>query len=175
MVEGKQDLGRPSWDEAFMFSAFSAATRSSCLHIKTGAVIVKDKRIISSGYNGAPPGIRNCLELGCRKEREGIAFSDKGKGVCRGIHAEINAISQISRDNLKGTTIYTVYFPCSSCAKAIVGNGITEVVYSKFYKEPDSLTMELFTEAGIKIRLLKINIKDQCNRIIDVYNHKITE
>ena len=170
MVQEKQNFGRPSWDEAFMYSALSAATRSSCLHLKTGAVIVKDKRIIASGYNGAPPGIKNCLKVGCRKEREGIRFDDKGKGVCRGVHAEINAISQIARENLKGTTMYTVFFPCSACAKSIVGNGISEVVYLRYYKEPDSLTMELFTEAGIKLKQFQFDIKAQCNRVLHIIN-----
>ncbi len=81
---------RPNWDEFFMFSALWAAARSSCLYLQTGAVIVKDKRIIASGYNGAPPGVRNCLEVGCRKDREGVDFTDKGKAVCRGVHAEVS-------------------------------------------------------------------------------------
>jgi len=172
MTEDNSDLGRPSWDESFMFAALSTATRSSCFAIKTGTVIVKDKRIISSGYNGAPPGIKNCLEVGCRKQREGIDWKSKHGGECRGIHAEINAMSQISREKLKGAVMYTVVFPCSACAKSIVGNGISEVVFMKYYAEPDTLTKELFAEAGIKLRQLNINIKKQCNRIIDIYNHE---
>jgi len=172
MVTEKQDFGRPSWDEAFMFSALSAATRASCLYLKTGAVIVKDKRIISSGYNGAPPGIKNCLEVGCRKDREGVGFHDKEKHVCRGVHAEINAMSQIAREDLKGTSMYMVFFPCSACAKAIVGNGITEVNYLRYYREPDSLTLELFAEAGVKIKQMKIDVKSQCNRILAIINQK---
>src|SRR3989338_3823814 len=96
---------RSSWNEYFMFSALSIAARSSCLYLQTGAVIVKDKRIIASGYNGAPPGIKNCLEVGCRKKREGINFEDKEKNVCRGIHAEINAMNQIAREDLKNTSL----------------------------------------------------------------------
>lgn len=168
----KKGFGRPNWDEAFMFAAISAATRSSCLTIKTGAVIVKDKRIISMGYNGAPPGITNCLEKGCRKKEHGVSFDKKDVGLCRGVHAEVNAMSQISRDNLKGTKMYTVFFPCSSCAKAIVTSGISEVIYSKIYKEPDSLTRELFSEAGVRLRRLKIDVKSQCNRIIDINNQE---
>jgi dCMP deaminase len=165
-----QEFIRPSWEESFMFAAYSVATRSSCIHLHTGAVIVKDKRIIAMGYNGAPPGIRNCLEVGCRKNKKGIKWEERGTGNCRGVHAEVNAMNQIARENLKGTTLYTVYFPCSHCAKAIVASGIIEVVFSKIYKEPDSLTKELFSEAGVKLRKLKLDVKKQCNMIIDVGN-----
>ena len=152
-------IERPSWDEFFMFSALWASTRSSCRHLQTGAVIVDDKRIIASGYNGAPPGIENCLEAGCRKDRMGVDFDDKGKGVCRGSHAEYNALAQISRRNLKGTAIYTLYYPCSACAKNIVGSGIQRVVYSRVYKEKDSLTRELFEEAGVILAKLDIDFE----------------
>jgi dCMP deaminase len=150
---------RPSWDESFMFSAIWAAARSSCKNFQTGTVIVNDKRIVASGYNGAPPGTKNCLERGCRKQEYHIAFEDKDKGVCRGVHAEINAMSQISRQDLKGCSLYTLYFPCSACAKAISTNGISEVIYSRIYQEPDSLTNELFAELGVKLRKLDINVE----------------
>jgi dCMP deaminase len=161
-------FSRPNWDESFMFSALWGATRSSCKYLHTGAVIVKDKRIIASGYNGAPPGLENCLDIGCRKEKYHVEFNDKSSGTCRGIHAEINAISQIAREDLKGTTIYTLYFPCSACAKAIVGNSITEVVYSQIYEEPDSLTNELFAQSGVKLRKFNLDIEKQFQRILNV-------
>jgi len=147
---------RPSWDEKFMRAAAEAASRSSCLYLPAGAVIVKDKRIIAEGYNGAPPGIKNCLERGCRKDREHVPFKVKGKGVCRGNHAERNASSQVAREALKGTTMYTIRYPCSSCAKEIVGNGIREVVYARGYEEKDSLTEELFREARVRLRHFSI-------------------
>jgi len=172
MAVEKAARERPSWPESYMFSALWAACRSTCLHLQTGAVIVKDKRIIASGYNGAPPGIKNCLEVGCRKDREHVDFDDKGKGVCRGIHAEINAMSQISRENLKGTTLYSLYYPCSGCAKSIVGNGIDEVFYSKVYKEPDSLTKEVFTEAGVEISLLELDTEKCFEMIRGIYQPK---
>jgi len=150
---------RPSWDEFFMFKALWAATRSSCVHLQTGAVIVKDKRVIATGYNGAPPGIENCLEKGCRKEKYSVDFNDKGKAVCRGIHAEINAMNQIARQDLKGDSLYSLYFPCSACAKAIAGNGLTEVIYSEIYQEPDSLTNEIFEEADVKLREFKLDVE----------------
>ena len=155
---------RPSWDEYFMDMAYNCATRSSCKHLHTGAVLVKDKRIIGTGYNGASPNIENCLSKGCRKDEVNISFDDKGKSVCRGTHAEMNALGQIGRERASGTTIYSVYFPCSACAKAIVGNDISEVVYSLMYEEADSLTKETFAEAGIKLRHLNINIEKQNNR-----------
>tara|TARA_Y100000310_G_C20607740_1_gene776399 strand:+ start:606 stop:1124 length:519 start_codon:yes stop_codon:yes gene_type:complete len=155
----KKEHTRPNWDEMFMAHAFLAATRSSCIHLHTGCVVVKDKRILSSGYNGAPPGVENCLDRGCRKNDFNVEFDKKGTATCRGVHAEINALSQIARKDLKDTVIYTVFFPCSSCAKAIVGSGIKEVVFSKIYLEPDTLTRELFAEAGIKLRRMPINLE----------------
>lgn len=160
---------RPSWDESFMFSALWAATRSSCRHLQTGAVIVKDKRIIASGYNGAPQNTENCLERGCRKDEYGVGFDEKGKGVCRGLHAEVNAMGQISRWDLAKTTLYTLYFPCSSCAKSIVGSNIGEVVYAEMYGEQDSLTKELFSEAGVKLRQLELDIEKYFRMIKGVY------
>ena len=163
---------RPSWDESFMFSALWAAARSSCKYLATGTVIVKDKRIIASGYNGAPPGIENCLERGCRKEEYGVPFNEKGKGVCRGLHAEVNAMSQIARQDIMGTEMYSLYLPCSACAKAIVGNGIAEVIYSKIYEEEDILTREMFKEAKIKLRKLDLNVEKYCEMIRKVIEDK---
>ena len=156
---------RPSWDEFFMLDAIKTTTRSSCVYLQTGAVIVKDKRVIATGYNGAPPNIKNCLERGCRKDRERINFDDKGKGVCRGVHAEYNAMCQRSRDEVKGTTIYSVYCPCSACAKQIVGNGLSRVVFLNHYQEPDSLTTELFEEA--KIELVHFNFNGRLNYFLE--------
>ncbi len=155
---------RPNWDEYFMFTAFNTSLRSSCMYIHTGAVIVQDKRIIATGYNGAPPNIENCLEKGCRKDRVGIKQEQKGTGNCRGEHAERNAILQIARKDLEGATMYSVLFPCSDCAKMIVGSGIRKVFYSNIYKEPDSLTQELFSEGGVALKELKLNVQDYYNK-----------
>ena len=163
---------RPSWDDFYMFAAVWAATRSSCLHLQTGATIVKDMRVIASGYNGAPPRVKNCLDRGCRKEEKGVGFEDKGKGVCRAIHAEANAMDQIARENLKGTTIYSLYLPCSACAKEIVGSGIERVVYAKNYEERDCLTKELFAEAGVKLEQLELDIEKCFNMIREAYGLK---
>ena len=147
-------VGRPTWDEFFMFSAHWAGTRASCKYLKNGAVVVKDKRIRASGYNGAPDPIENCLKAECRKDREGIAFNDKGQSACIGAHAETNAMDQLARDDTKGATLYTVFFPCTPCAKSIAAKGIREVVYSQMYEEPKSLTYEIFKKAKIKVRRL---------------------
>jgi len=166
MIKRVRKRGRPDWDESHMFKALWNATRSSCLHFQTGAVVVKDKRVIAEGYNGAPPRLRNCLEVGCRKDEYGVKFDDKGKGVCRGVHAEVNAMNLIAREDLKGTTLYTLYFPCSACAKAIEANGIAEVVYDLIYHEPDSLTHEIFTEAGIRLRRFELDLP-RCFAMMD--------
>ena len=163
---------RPSWDETFMIAAYESATRASCLHLKNGAVIVKDKRVKASGYNGSPSGIESCLVRGCRKDLLQIAQEVKRTGNCRGAHAERNAMDQLARDDLKGAVLYTVMFPCSDCAKEIVGNGIVEVVYSVMYKEPDSLTNELFSEKKIKLRVYHPEIKKQFIRLMRIYNQR---
>jgi dCMP deaminase len=152
---------RPDWDQSFMFSALWTATRASCNYIQNGALVVKDKRVLASGYNGAPPGCANCLEIGCRKDYHGIDFNDKGKSTCRGNHAETNAMGQISREQIEGAKLYTVIFPCTSCAKEISQKELSEVVYLYEYEEPDSLTYELFKEKGIHIRKLDLDI-DKC-------------
>ena len=148
---------RPSWDESFMMSCLLAAARSSCIHLQTGAAIVRDKRVIATGYNGAPPNIENCLARGCRKDEKGIDFHDKGKSICRGTHAEMNAMGQIARHELIGVSIYTLYFPCSACAKEIAGKSLSEVVYCRPYQGEDDLTREIFAEAGISLRQLKFD------------------
>jgi dCMP deaminase len=163
---------RPSWNEAFMLAAYQAAERSSCLYLHTGAVVVIDKRVRASGYNGAPPGIKNCLERGCRKDYLGIELTQKGTGNCRGAHAEVNAMRQLSRDELKGASLYTVFFPCSPCAKEITSNGIAEVYYSIMYGEPDSLTLEQFEESKIKIQEFHPNLEAHYLRLRAIDNQR---
>jgi len=149
--------GRPSWDEYFMMTALLNATRASCEFFKSGAVIVKDKRIIATGYNGAPTGIKNCLELGCRKKRKGIDLQNKNSGACIGEHAERNALLQISRKDAEGGTMYSVLLPCADCAKQIVGAGIRKVFYNQVYKEPNNLVKEIFEEAGVILENIDID------------------
>ena len=170
MVNSRWKERRLNWDQKHMLAALSAASRSSCNYMHAGAVVVKNKRINAEGYNGAPEDIENCLEVGCRKDEKGIPFEKKGTGNCRGKHAETNALDEISKDNAKGSTLYTVYYPCSDCAKSIVNKGISEVVYLKIYKEPNSLTKELFEEKRIKIRKLELDINKTTDIMKEVYN-----
>ncbi len=156
---------RLEFEETYLLGVITAAARSSCLYLPTGAVIVKDKRIIASGYNGAPPRVRNCYELGCRKDKKRVEFNDKGRGVCRGIHAEVNAMDQIARKDLKGASLYSLHLPCSSCAKEIVGSGIEEVFYLEGYEEEDNLTKELFSEAGVRLAKINLNL-ERCFKLM---------
>lgn len=165
---------RLTWDEKHMMNALVAAGRSSCIHFHTGAVDIKIKRIIAEGYNGAPEGVENCLERGCRKDEHGIDFETKGTGNCRGVHGEVNTLGEIAKKDAHNTSLYTVYYPCSSCAKVIANSGVTEVVYLKVYKEPSSLTKEIFEEKKITLRKLELDI-DRCLSVIkEVYQEEIS-
>jgi deoxycytidylate deaminase len=153
------DKKRISWDEYFMSMAILASTRSSCWHVRAGSVIVLDKRIIGTGYNGAPGGIKNnCLETGCRKEKIGLNYKDSlNTGSCIGVHAEMNALANISIDIHKGATLYTTIFPCPSCAKNLIAYNIKRVVYKKEYDPKESSRSKaLFKEAGVILERLDL-------------------
>ena len=96
-------------------------------------------------------------------------------GVCRGVHAEINAMNQIARQELKGSSMYSLYFPCSGCAKAIVGNGLSELIYCKIYEEPESLTQELFEEAKINLRKLTLNPEEYFKVMGEILNGRLSK
>jgi dCMP deaminase len=125
-------------------------TRSTCLRRQVGAVIVKDKHIISTGYNGAPTGLKHCEEVGCMRENLNIPSGERHE-LCRGIHAEQNAIIQAALNgaSTKDATIYVSASPCSMCAKMIINAGIKRVVYEGDY--PDKLSFEYFKEATIEV------------------------
>jgi len=160
-MEHSKEFSRPTWDDYFMTVALAVASRASCVKIKTGAILVKDKRIISTGYNGHPPGIDSCfVNGGCRKEKKGVKWEEKNTGNCYTVHAEVNALIQTSGENAKGATMYSVLFPCADCAKTIAGAGVKEVVYIRYYHEPDSRTQEIFDLAGIKFRKIDYNAKE---------------
>ncbi len=139
---------RPSWDEYFMKITRLVAERSTCLRRKVGAIIVKDKRIISTGYNGAPRGIAHCLDIGCMREKMGIPSGERHE-LCRGAHAEQNAIIQAASSGsiMDGATMYCTTAPCSTCTKMIINAGIRRLVLGGAY--PDKLGEELVNEAGI--------------------------
>lgn len=142
---------RPSWDEYFMVIASEVAKRSTCLRRQIGAVIVKDKRILATGYNGAPSGLRHCMEVGCLREELHIP-SGQQQELCRATHAEQNAVAQAARygTSIEGATIYSTCQPCVMCAKILLNSGIVEIVYQGSY--PDGLSATILEESGIKVR-----------------------
>ncbi|MEM3422190.1 MAG: deaminase [Candidatus Bilamarchaeaceae archaeon] len=150
-------IDRPSWDEYFMSIAKQVATRSNCIKRKVAAVIVRDKQIISTGYNGTPRGTRNCNEGGCPRCNN---FTESGKNLdeCFCSHGEENAIVQAAYNGVstKGCTIYTTFSPCLLCTKMIINAGIVEVVYNERYPISES-AMKLLKEAGIKVRQFKVD------------------
>ena len=151
-----QVVKRPDWDQYFMDIARVVASRSNCMKRKVAAVIVRDKRIISTGYNGTPRGTRNCNEGGCPRCNN-MAISGTGLDECLCSHGEENAIVQASYHgvSLKDATIYSTFAPCLMCAKMIINSGIREVVYNLEYPLNES-AFRLFNEARIVTRKLKV-------------------
>jgi len=141
---------RPTWDEYFLQLARQAATRSTCLRRQVGAVLVRDKRVLATGYNGAPRGVRHCLEVGCLRDQLGIPSGERQE-LCRAIHAEQNAIIQAAVHGvaIEGATLYTTLQPCILCAKMLINVGVTEIVYIEGY--PDEFSLQMFAEAGVKL------------------------
>ena len=149
------EKSRPSWDEYFMEMAEVTAKRSTCLRRQVGAVIVQDKHIIATGYNGAPRGIEHCGERegGCLREELGVPSGEKHE-LCRALHAEQNAIIQAATlgQSVEGATIYVTNQPCVICAKMLINAGIEKIIVKEGY--PDKLAVEILEEAGIKIVML---------------------
>ncbi len=141
---------RPSWDDYFMKIAEVVSTRSTCLRRQVGAVVVKEKRILSTGYNGAPKGVKHCLEVGCLREELNVPSGEKHE-LCRGLHAEQNAVIQAALHGvpIDGATLYTTHKPCSLCAKILINAGVKEIHYLAGYT--DKLADEMLKEAGIKV------------------------
>ena len=143
---------RPSWDEYFIDIASHVATRSTCLRRHVGAIIVKDKRILSTGYNGAPRGLPHCNEIGCLREKLDIP-SGQRQEICRGLHAEQNSIVQAALHGvtIQGGQFFCTHQPCVTCAKMIINAGIVKVVCAEEY--PDELGRSMLAEAGIELEL----------------------
>lgn len=141
---------RPSWHEYFMGICDLVADRSTCLRRKVGAVLVKEKRILCSGYNGAPSKVTHCRETGCLREKLGVPSGEKHE-LCRGVHAEQNAIIQAAYHGiqLNGSELYCTNQPCSICAKMIINAGIKVIYFRDGYDDP--LSMEMLEEAGIQL------------------------
>ncbi|MBI2500689.1 MAG: dCMP deaminase family protein [Deltaproteobacteria bacterium] len=153
LSELSKKKSRPDWDAYFIEIARTVALRSNCMKRRVAAVIVKDKRIISTGYNGTPRGVKNCNEGGCPRCN---SFGPSGKGLeeCFCSHAEENAITQSAYHgvNIKGSTLYTTFSPCLICTKMIINSVISEVVYNAHYPLVQIAT-KLLKEAGVKTRL----------------------
>ncbi|ADL08778.1 CMP/dCMP deaminase zinc-binding protein [Thermosediminibacter oceani DSM 16646] len=145
-----REIMRPSWDDYFMEIAGVVAKRSTCLRRSVGAVVVLEKRILTTGYNGAPTGLSHCGDVGCLREKLRIPPGERHE-LCRGLHAEQNAIIQaaIWGTSIKGATIYVTHQPCALCAKMLINAGIRRIVFKGEY--PDNLALELLSEAGVEI------------------------
>ena len=160
LLERSLFFERPSWDEYFMAIARVVASRSNCVKRKVAAVITRDRRIISTGYNGTPRGTLNCNEGGCPRCN---SFAEGGTRLdeCLCSHGEENAITQAAYHGvlLKGGTIYTTFSPCLICTKMIINAGLTEVVYNADYPLGET-SLNLLREAGVKVRKLSLGAPD---------------
>jgi dCMP deaminase len=147
---------RPSWDTYFMDITCLVAKRTTCLRRAVGAVIVKDRRLLSTGYNGAPSNVRHCAEAGCLRQQLKVPSGERHE-LCRGIHAEQNAIIQAAYHgvSIKGGTLFCTTQPCSICAKMIINAGIVRIVYQDGYADP--LSLEMLAEAGVELEKLSIS------------------
>jgi dCMP deaminase len=154
---------RPTWDEYFMQIARDVGTRSTCLRRHVSAVIVRDKRILSTGYNGAPRGVAHCEEVGCLREKLGIP-SGQRQEICRGLHAEQNAIIQAALHgvSIEGATIYCTHQPCITCAKMIINAGIVRVVCANAY--PDEFSRGMLEEASVQLEIWNSDTSQQADQ-----------
>jgi len=141
---------RPSWDDYFMDIAALVARRSTCLRRDVGAVLVRDRRILATGYNGAPSGLHHCLDVGCLREQLRIPSGERHE-LCRGLHAEQNAIIQAALHgvSVKGAHLYCTNHPCVICVKMIINAGIVKITYRDGYL--DQMAKEMSIEAGLEV------------------------
>lgn len=144
-------LQRPDWDQYFMSLASLVSGRSTCLRRKVGAVLVKDKQILATGYNGAPMNIDHCAETGCLRQELKVPSGQRHE-ICRGLHAEQNVLLQAARHgvSVKDSVLYITNTPCSICAKMIINAGMKEVIFAQAY--PDSIANKFLKQAGIKLK-----------------------
>ena len=147
-------MNRPDWNEYFMRMAELAAERSTCTRRKVGAVLVKDKRVLATGYNGAPKKIPHCEETGCLRKQLNIPSGQRHE-ICRGIHAEQNLIAQSAVHGVKteGATVYCTNQPCIICAKLLINAGIKKIYYKRPYN--DKFPMQILKQSNVIIKLLE--------------------
>lgn len=150
----KTKIIRPDWDEYFIKAAFLVSERSTCLRRKVGAVLIKDKQILATGYNGAPSGISHCDIGGCLRQKLNVPSGERHE-ICRGLHAEQNVILQAARHGVstKNSVLYITNTPCSICAKMIINAGIEEIIFADSY--PDKIAFSFLKESKIKVRKIK--------------------
>ena len=152
---------RPSWDEYFMMASKLAGVMATCPKRRVGTVIVKNRRIIATGFNGSPPGLPHCTEVGC------LIFEDEGTSCRRVLHSEHNAVLQNS-GNLEGATLYTSFLSCIDCMKAIISAKIKEVVYEEEYSKKRGryeYAKKFAQEAGVVLRQIpKVDIVAKLSR-----------
>ena len=147
LLEGKL-MERPNWDEYFMRMAELASERSTCLRRSVGSVLVKDRRVLATGYNGAPKGLQHCDEAGCLREIEDVP-SGKRHEICRGVHAEQNLIAQASVHGVKSekAVVYCTTYPCVICAKLLINSGVKKIYYKCGYD--DKLAKEILKQSDV--------------------------
>ena len=150
MKNGAKAGKRPDWDEYFLDIAELVSRRSTCRRRSVGAVLVKERRILATGYNGAPTGLRHCLDLGCLRELNNVPSGERHE-LCRGLHAEQNSIIQAALHgvSVKDATLYCTNHPCVICAKMIINAGVAQVIFQEGYS--DQLSEEMLKEAGVGV------------------------
>ena len=148
---------RPSWDEYFLEMAHVVGRRSTCLRRHVGALLVREKRILATGYNGAPAGLPHCAEVGCLRDKLEVPSGERQE-LCRGLHAEQNAIIQgaLHGVSVQGADLYCTTQPCVACAKMLINAGVRRIVYEGDY--PDDLSLELLEQAGVE--LVRMSVPD---------------
>lgn len=141
---------RPSWDAYFMAFAKLAGRRASCLRRQVGAVVVKNNMVLTTGYNGAPRGLPHAAEVGCLRDKLGVASGQRHE-LCRGLHAEQNAIIQAARHgiSIEGAELYCTHHPCVICIKMIINAGLVRVYYLEGY--PDTIAEQIIRESGYEV------------------------
>ena len=147
-------MKRPSWDEYFQKITFEVAQRSTCLRRQVGAILVVDKHILTTGYNGVPHGLQHCGDVGCLRMSNNVPSGERHE-LCRGLHAEMNALLQAARYGIKiaGSTLYSTTLPCVLCAKMLINADIKRIVTQGDY--PDDLSKEMLHEANITVDIIK--------------------
>jgi dCMP deaminase len=142
---------RPSWDEYFMDITHLIAKRSTCLRRQVGALLVKDKKILATGYNGAPSRLEHCLDIGCSRQKQGIPSGERHE-LCRGLHAEQNAIIQAAYHGvgIRDAILYSTTHPCIICSKMIINAGVQKIIYEEGYA--DTLAKTMLKESGIEVK-----------------------